>query len=239
MKYFGDGLSEMHKELNRIILKADQIEESKRIFLNIHSKLHLSKISDNTRNEVDELINDLKESEYSIMPTSKDETIAWAIWHIARIEDLTMNLLVNEGEQVFNEEWKHKLNAPITDTGNALSDDEIMSLSKSLNISELLNYRNAVGLRTRSIVHQLHPEDMKRKITNEIINKILLEGGVTEDKDSIWLLDFWGTKDVAGILLMPPTRHVFLYLNDCCKWKEAIRSKKEFYLYDLGGNDGI
>lgn len=39
------------------------------------------------------------------MVTSKDETIAWALWHIARLEDLTMNLLVSGGEQVWNREW--------------------------------------------------------------------------------------------------------------------------------------
>ncbi|EQE04021.1 hypothetical protein [Clostridioides difficile] len=48
-------------------------------------------------------------------------------------------------------------------------------------------------------------------------------------EDSIWLLDFWGNKDIAGILLMPPTRHVILHLNDCCKWKEYFHTKKKFY----------
>ncbi|MCC0654991.1 hypothetical protein IC175_00320 [Clostridioides sp. ES-S-0123-01] len=33
----------------------------------------------------------------------------------------------------------------ITDTGNALSDDEIMNLSKSINTNELLCYRNEVA----------------------------------------------------------------------------------------------
>lgn len=28
------------------------------------------------------------------MPTLKDETIAWVLWHIARIEDLIMGILV-------------------------------------------------------------------------------------------------------------------------------------------------
>ncbi|EQE16874.1 hypothetical protein QAW_2379 [Clostridioides difficile CD17] len=34
---------------------------------------------------------------------------------------------------------------------------------------------------------------------------------------------------VVGLLLMPPTRHVILHLNDCCKWKEYFRTKKKFY----------
>lgn len=223
MKYFGDGLSEKHKELNKIIRKENEIKHSKKLFLEIHESLHLSKISDTKQNEVDNLLGDLSNKEYAFMPTSKDETIAWVLWHIARIEDLTMSILVACGEQLFDDKWMQKMNTPIIDTGNALTDDEIMDLSKNLNITELLNYRNEVGKRTRKIVMGLTAGDIKCKISSSNIEKILLNGGVTNHKESIWLLDFWGKKDVAGILLMPPTRHEMLHLNDCCKWKENIR----------------
>jgi len=229
MKYFGEGLSEKHKELNSIIRQENKLELSKNIFLNIHARLHLSVISDTSPNEVDALTCDLSEDEYAIMPTSKDETIAWVLWHIARIEDIAMGILVAEGEQLFNETWKKAMNVSITDTGNALTDDEISDLSKHIHVEELFNYRNAVGKRTRQIVMALTPKDMKRKVSSKSLEKILQEGGVTPQKDSIWLLDFWGKKDMAGILLMPPTRHVMLHLNDCCKWKEYIRTKDKFY----------
>jgi len=229
MKYFGEGLSEKHKELNSIIRQENKLELSKNIFLNIHARLHLSVISDTSPNEVDALTCDLSEDEYAIMPTSKDETIAWVLWHIARIEDIAMGILVDEGEQLFNETWKKAMNVSITDTGNALTDDEISDLSKHIHVEELFNYRNAVGKRTRQIVMALTPKDMKRKVSSKSLEKILQEGGVTPHKDSIWLLDFWGKKDMAGILLMPPTRHVMLHLNDCCKWKEYIRTKDKFY----------
>lgn len=229
MKYFGNGLSEVHKELNKIIRKEVKIEQAKELFLKIHAKLHLSKISNTEKNEVDKLINDLNRDEYAIMPTNKDETIAWVLWHITRIEDLTVNMLVAQKEQIFNEQWKDRLSVFITDTGNALSDDEIMNLSKSINIDELLCYRNEVAKNTIEVVKDLKAEDMKRKVSPIDLERILVTGGVIKHEDSIWLLDFWGNKDIAGILLMPPTRHVILHLNDCCKWKEYFRTKKKFY----------
>ena len=133
MKYFGHGLSEQHKELNSIIRKSSETQRSKDLFLQIHAKLHPSVVSDTDRNEVDNLLCDLKQDEYAVMPTSKDETIAWVLWHIARIEDLTMNILVAREEQVFNQDWRERLNSRITDTGNALTDDEIMELSRTIN----------------------------------------------------------------------------------------------------------
>ncbi|HGM3526078.1 TPA: hypothetical protein ACKORX_000403 [Clostridioides difficile] len=70
---------------------------------------------------------------------------------------------------------------------------------------------------------------MKRKVSPIDLERILVTGGVIKHEDSIWLLDFWGNKDIAGILLMPSTRHVILHLNDCCKWKKYFRTKKKFY----------
>ncbi|MBP3458249.1 MAG: DinB family protein [Lachnospiraceae bacterium] len=227
MKYFGNGLSEIHKDLNSIIRKRDQLERAKSLFLELHAKLNLSEVSGTDKNEVDALLGDLQRNEYAIMPTKKDETIAWVLWHIARIEDLTMNMLVAGKEQIFNDEWKKRLNVMITDTGNALTDDEIMELSQNVHIAELLKYRNEVAKSTREIVQGLTSEDIRRKVAPADINRILETGGVTEQEDSIWLLDFWGKKDVAGILLMPPTRHVILHLNDCCKWKEHMRRNRK------------
>ena len=229
MKYFGHGLSEQHKELNSIIRKSSETQRSKDLFLQIHAKLHPSVVSDTDRNEVDNLLCDLKQNEYAVMPTRKDETIAWVLWHIARIEDLTMNILVAREEQVFNQDWRERLNSRITDTGNALTDDEIMELSRTINTEQLICYRNAVAHKTRDIIRSLSAADLKRRVRQDDIDKILSVGGVTQQENSIWLLDFWGKKDVAGILLMPPARHVMLHLNDCCKWKEAIRTKKKFF----------
>ena len=229
MKYFGNGLSQLHKDLNAVIRKADRLDEAKELFLMLHSKLNVSLISNTEQNEVDILLGDLEPDEYRIMPTSKDETIAWVLWHIARIEDLTMNILVAGCEQVFDDEWKKQLNVSVSDTGNAMSDDDMMELSQEVNIEKLIAYRNTVAKRTRSIVRSLSAEDMRRNVSGQGLETIRQIGGVTDQEDSLWLLDFWRKKDVAGLLLMPPTRHIILHLNDCCRWKQHIRDNRKCF----------
>ena len=142
-----------------------------------------------------------------------------------------MNCLIDNKSQVFNDNWKNRMKVHITDTGNAMSDEEIMEFSKSVCIDELLTYRNAVGMQSRRVINGLQPGDMKRKMDTKSIAKILEEGGVIVHPDSIWLLDFWSKKDVAGIIMMPITRHMTLHLNDCYKWYEAIRTKKNFFMH--------
>mgnify|MGYP000585693608 CR=1 FL=1 len=117
--------------------------------MELHGALHLTGMPGTDKadgdqrcqvpNEVDKLFNDLSTDEYAVMPTAKDETIAWALWHIARIEDLTMGMLVAEQGQLFDQEWKERMRASITDTGNALTDSEIIGLSRELDMRNCSN----------------------------------------------------------------------------------------------------
>lgn len=214
------------KKLKELIGKKETFDSAKELYLSMHKYLHFSDIDDTLMNQ---LWKNLNVKDFSIMPTAKDVTIAWNIWHITRIEDLAINILLNESNQIFNEEWKKNLNVKFTDTGNAMTDDEIMELSRNMNIEVLKEYRKAVGNQTQNILSKLVFEDMKRRVESKNIEKILKEGGVTEHPDSIWLLDFWGKKNVAGIIFMPGTRHQIGHLNDCINLKEKIDKKKEYY----------
>ena len=209
--------------LKEIVQKPDRFSEAIDLCLSLHSIVHCSNISpENTATFQDEIWEGLTKKAFVTMPTIRDVTIAWNIWHITRIEDITSNILIHETEQVLDDKWLKRLNTNIRDSGNAMTDTEIMALSGSLDMGELRNYRNAVGIKTRDMLEKLSLFDMKRKIKPESLRKVLDVGGVTEHEDSIWLLDFWGRKTVAGILLMPITRHQIVHLNDCMKLKKKI-----------------
>ncbi|MDR1665088.1 MAG: DinB family protein [Clostridiales bacterium] len=217
MKFFGEGFSEKHDELKKIIRNREKLSEAKQLFLALHASVHRSLVSGSPRNEVDALFDDLQPQDYYFAPSPASKPVAYHVWHLARIEDLTMNILMSGGEQVFNPDWQDKINAGITDTGNALTPAQAVELSKRINAKSLLYYRCAVGIRTRELVAKLSADDMRRKPSPESLDRLLTEGGLTEEADSIWLRDFWGKKDAAGLLLLPPTRHAVMHLNDCVK----------------------
>lgn len=211
-------------QLKEYIAKPEKFEEAIKSCLELHSMVHSSEVTPGIQSTLmDEVWEGLTGKAFITMPTAKDVTVAWNIWHITRIEDITANILIQEGEQVLNGQWLKRLEVSVKDTGNAMTDDEILSLSRNLDMAELKNYRDAVGLRTKQIINGLTASDLKRKVRKESIARVLEEGGVTEQKDSIWLLDFWGKKNVAGILLMPITRHQSGHLNDCLKLKKRLQ----------------
>lgn len=218
------------KRLKEILKKPEMFAESQALFTAMHASVHLSLASTPpVPTLMDTLWEGLQGNEFAIMPTEKDVTIAWDIWHITRIEDITANLLIGNANQVLNEDWLNNLNTRITDTGNAMTDDEIIDFSKNIDITALKNYRMAVGTQTQQLLCNLTFADMKRKIEKRSLERIRAEGGVTDHPDSIWLLDFWGKKDVAGIISMPLTRHQIVHINDAFTLKQSIRKKKNFY----------
>ena len=215
------------KELRKIILKPDKIQESKSLALSLHSMVHLSIMSGvDKKTFEDELWEGLDENTFRTSQNQKGRTIAYGIWHCTRIEDITMNLLVAGDKQIFNREnWQEKINSNITDTGNAMSEDDIIEFSKNINMEELKNYRIEVGIRTRDIVKNLSTQDMKRNFDKHRLQRILDERAVLDVKASNWLIDFWGRKNVAGIILMPMTRHQVIHINESLSAKKKSKSK--------------
>lgn len=216
------------KELREIILKKDKVEESKALAKMVHSMVHSSYVSGTDEKTFeDELLEDLEDEIFRTSINEKGRTIAYGLWHSSRIEDITMNLLVAGDEQVFNSgNWKEKINTEIIDTGNALSSEEILEFSKNINIQELKNYRIAVGKKTRTIIGSLANEDMKRKFDKEKLQRIIDEGAVLDVEASNWLIDFWERKNVAGIILMPATRHNMVHINESLSAKRKSISKR-------------
>lgn len=214
-----------HWNPNQALLKQTltkgKIDEAKELFYDLHSKVHSSNVYEKQEQSyLDEIYDNLCEKTFRSKLSEKDDSIVWNIWHITRIEDITSNIVIANSNQVLNEDWLKRLNIAVKDTGNSMSHDEIVCFSNEINLEELKNYRDSVGLRTKKIIEELKGEDLKRKVTQVQLKTILEEEGVLTHPDSIWLLEFWGRKNVSGILLMPITRHQIVHLNDCKRIKQ-------------------
>ena len=214
--------NEKLQELRKIILKPEEIDKTKKLCLELHEMVHMGKMSNiNVKTFEDELWENLDEETIRTATNEKGRTIVYGIWHSTRIEDITMNILVADFRQVFEEEgWLRKIHSSIKNTGNALTKEEILEFSKDININQLKEYRIAVGRKTREIINNLNRTDLKRKMKKESLQRILDDGAVENVEAANWLIEFWGKKNVAEILLMPVTRHHLVHIN------ESLRAKK-------------
>lgn len=218
-----------HKKLTGIITKPHEHETAVDLFLHQHSLLHSSRMSHSSAATLeDALLEDLAEETFRKHPVAAPDTknsIAWHIWHITRIEDMTMNVLVNDGDQLlFTGGWDKRLNVSARHSGNDMTEEEIGRLSARIHIPSLFEYRLEVGRKTREIVSALQPGQFNLKVEAARIRKLAEHGAVRPE--SSWLLEYWSRKSIAGLILMPATRHIFLHLNKSLRIKQRYQKHK-------------
>lgn len=220
MEPYRKSLNKRQTELRRLLSSADRYQEAIELFLSHHAMLHSARMAQTEAwSFEDEVLDDMTEEQIRRIPQNCEHSVAWCIWHIARCEDITMNLLVAGSPQVLlRDDWLGRTKATARDTGNAMDGREMANFSATVGIDPLRAYRVAVGRRTREIVRQLEPEDLWQKVDPSRLQRVMDEGAVVEAARG--LIDYWGKRDVAGLLLMPASRHHIVHLN------EALRLKK-------------
>lgn len=208
------------KEFRRALLGFDEREKALDLFMVQHGVLHSSALDEGLPYSYqDEILSDLNEDKIRRIPANCDHSIAWNLWHMARIEDVTMNMLVADEPQLFlSDGWFERLKITARDTGNRMRAGDIKKLSISIDLDGLLDYRLAVGHRTREVVSQLTVGDLKRKVDPQRLQKILDVGAVVEQ--AMDLIEYWGKRTIAGLLLMPPTRHNCVHLNESMRLRK-------------------
>ncbi|MDR3237440.1 MAG: DinB family protein, partial [Spirochaetia bacterium] len=85
---------------------------------------------------------------------------------------------------------------------------------------ELKEYRIKVGKSTKKIIETFEFNDLKREVEKDQLEKIKQNGGLIDHPKSIWLLDFWGRKNIFELIMLPITRHQTYHLIDCFKIKQ-------------------
>lgn len=153
------------------------------------------------------------------------KTIAYSIWHIFRIEDIVAHTLVSETEQVFfSGNYQERINSPIITTGNELVKEQIADFSKRLNLKELYSYIFEVKDSTEKIINSLSYDELKRKISEERKEYLKSLKVVSDDKNAIWLIDYWCGKDIRGLIQMTFSRHWIMHIEASLRIKNRIHS---------------
>ena len=215
-----------HAILRRLLMKDQDYRQAIPVFFSHHESVHAAKLRAGAYTSFqDQVLDGLTEEQMRRIPKGSPHTVAWKIWHIARIEDVTMNLLLADSPQVLNSgNWLDKLGITCVTAGNEMSTQDIVELSETINLKALLAYRLAVGKRTRSVVRHINPTELWQPPPSERLKRIVEEGAVVAQ--SAWLLEYWGAHPRANLLLMPATRHCFVHLNEVERMRPKLRRPK-------------
>ena len=93
-----------------------------------------------------------------------------------------------------------------------MGESQVEEISAGIDLAALREYRLAVGRATQELVRTLDPSDLKEKVDRTRLQRLLDEEAVLDNARG--LLDYWGKRTLAGLLLMPATRHNLVHLNE-------------------------
>jgi len=212
-------LNKQQTKLRESMMDPDQHDIAIQLFMDQHAALHSVRVTSPEKDSLeDAILNEMTEDQMRRIPQGREHSVVWTIWHIARIEDITMNILVADAQQTFLKgNWPDKLKITLRDSGNAMDKKAVENLSDQISLSALRDYRVAVGIKTREIVIRMQPSILNEKVKLERLQRVSAEGAVVPAASGI--IDYWGKRTIAGLLLMPATRHNLVHLNEALNLK--------------------
>ncbi len=80
--------------------------------------------------------------------------------------------------------------------------DQIADFSKQLNLKELYSYIFEVRDSAERIIYSLSYDELKKKISEDRKEYLKSLNAVSNDKNAIWLIDYWCGKDILGLIQM-------------------------------------
>ena len=211
--------SEMNKEMQALIAKNATFRDGIEMLLTLRKSLF---------EQVTQIVSTYPEEAFYRMPFAGAEgyhskTLAYSIWHIFRIEDIVAHEMIAEDQQVlFREDFQTAIHSPIVTTGNELVGDEIAAFSKQLNIQVLYRYAQEVMQSTDRILMGLEYSDLKQRFGEEMREKLLRTGCVSEAESAVWLIGYWCSKDVQGLIRMPFSRHWIMHIEAMQRIKNRL-----------------
>ena len=110
------------------------------------------------------LVEGLDEDALATRPDGRGNSVAWLVWHLARVQDDHLADAFGLQQLWASDGWQERLDLdlPADDTGYGHSPDEVAKVRASA--EDLAGYHAAVADRTASLLQGTGPEDLDRVV---------------------------------------------------------------------------
>lgn len=150
-------------------------------------------------------------------------SIAWLLWHTARIEDVAANVVIARRPQVLDEGgWAGQMRVSRRDVGTNMSKDEMRQMSQAVDLAALRAYRDAVGRRTREVAAAMTPDRWSHVYGAAEAADVAAAG--TFVPEAQWVSDFWTGKSMAWFLYWVSAEHSVLHLSRAGMVRRLVRA---------------
>jgi len=201
--------SEIFKLFQEKIKKRSSFEEGKQYLLTLRKELTAV---------YDYIFATCSNDDFCKMPLAKDKTIAYYLYHLIRIEDITSNTLIAGRTQIFfTGNYDKLMKSSIITTGNEICRDDLVEFSAMIKIDEFINYAYAVLNNINTIIQNMSFEESKMKVSEQRKADVIKTQTVSDDESAFWLVDYWCKKNLRRFIFDA----VFAASYDASEWMSA------------------
>lgn len=197
------------------------------LFLHQHARTHSAAIAamEGEFSLEESAVRGLTEEQLRIRPHGLN-SIAWILWHIARAEDVAINVIVASRPQVWDaDSWSERLRVARRDVGTGMTADEVAALSASIDIPALRAYRAGVGQRTREVAQSLPLSEWDRSLEAERYQAAANQGAFGPNAGG--LAKFWEGKTAAFFLSWVAVGHNLSHLGQARWVKKLVQEDRK------------
>jgi DinB superfamily len=129
-------------------------------------------------------------------PSAGLNPVAWLLWHLTRIEDVTVNRLVRGIPEVLDRGgWLDRLGVESRHVGTGSDDDEVGDFSERVDLVALRAYRAVVGRETRAWLAAVDLDTLEA--VPEAEERLAAAPAAIAERGA-WLRGFWTGKTGCG-----------------------------------------
>jgi DinB family protein len=144
-------------------------------FLSQHAAVHASDVSGRAF-AAQSVFSELSDDQMRIRPGQGLNSLVWLLWHMARTEDVAVNLVVAGRDQILDETWMRRMNVPWRIIGTGMTGDEVAEMTARADVAAVRAYRSAVGIHTREVVQALRADAWDEIVSDEDIERAAATG---------------------------------------------------------------
>lgn len=180
-------------------------------FLAQHARLHLADVAEE-RSLAERVFGGLTDDQLRLRPGRGLNSLAWLLWHTARTEDVTSNVVVANRRQVFDDGWAERLKVSRRDIGTGMTEEEVAELSARIDVSAVKAYRSAVGRRTREMAAALPAAAWQEIVGPADIERAVAQGAFGPTAG--WVAQAWQGQSRAMRLGATAITHNAMHLGE-------------------------
>ena len=94
--------------------------DARELFLEQHGVVHSAVVGGNPMSSAERILGGLSDEQMRVRPREDLNSLAWIVWHIARTEDVFVNLMLAGRPQVLDDAWGRRLRVGRRDIGTGM-----------------------------------------------------------------------------------------------------------------------